>query len=513
MNHFNFELIKFIQENAPIDLHIILSKYQKTLSTIKRAIKEINDTLHDRSKIHVINTKIITQITYQDYINFIHQFNPKHYISNSNERIKLLLLKLILSGEVNLEQFYSELNISYSTIKNDLKSLDNKIPVNLKINITKKGMRTISGDEVALRMYFCSSIFHTIEVDHNNMLILHKANFPFDQLIAKQFLSEIENESSLIMKQYHDIHQKIKLSYNSKKYLLLYLSLTTLRIKNKNIIDNISLPPLEFDHTITFFQIAKEDAFLNILLSALNQRHEQIQIKNQFLYQLIESFYHNISQTITIMKEDESELLSEIYMVLSSSLLQSYLMLDFDDKKLSDVDLLHRELFQQVKHFVKEINHIYQQQLTKNMIATIVLILKKFEIREKLQFRQQKRVYIVTNSSERKIGYFKALLAATFDIQIVSCININELYILEHSNADFVITFTNKISNYLKEKNISCIKVNFNLPAQDIALLIEAGFPSIKHKISRKKFVSEIKNMTEAELHHHLKHKYSDFFY
>ncbi|TNH07126.1 hypothetical protein FHQ25_11695, partial [Testudinibacter sp. TR-2022] len=64
MNHFNLDLIKFIQENSPVSLDIVLSKYQKTLSTIKRAIKEINDYLEPENKTHVINAKIITPITY-----------------------------------------------------------------------------------------------------------------------------------------------------------------------------------------------------------------------------------------------------------------------------------------------------------------------------------------------------------------------------------------------------------------------------------------------------------------
>ena len=162
--------------------------------------------------------------------------------------------------------------------------------------------------------------------------------------------------------------------------------------------------------------------------------------------------------------------------------------------------------------FIDIINSNYHQTLTKNTISTIVLILKKFEIRMNSLNRSRKKIYIVTNSSDRKVGYFKTLLLAIFDIEIIDCININEIYILNHKNFDFIITFTNKISNYLKEEDIECIKINFELQPDDIALLIKSGFPSIKYKINKNKFISEIKNMNDDELNNYIDKNYSSFF-
>ncbi|TNH13624.1 hypothetical protein FHQ23_11810 [Testudinibacter sp. TR-2022] len=126
--------------------------------------------------------------------------------------------------------------------------------------------------------------------------------------------------------------------------------------------------------------------------------------------------------------------------------------------------------------------------------------------------QKRKEVYIVTNSSDRKVGYFKELLLATFDIEIVDCININEIYILNYKKFDFIITFTNKISNYLKEEGIDCIKINFELSPEDIAMLIKKGFPNFKSKINKNDFIIQTRGMNETELHHYLTEKHGNIF-
>ncbi len=512
MNHFNLSLIKFIQENSPVDIDIVLNKYKKTLSTIKRAIKDINDYLKPNNKIHIINSKIVTHITYRDYIQFIHSIGLNRYISTANERIRLFILQSTLFDYICRDEFYAKLNLSYSTLKNDMALLNEKKSEDIKFILKNKKHWSISGNEISIRINFCKNIFNALELDQDDNLVPHRANSPIDNLVTQQFLQVLKKHTSSIKIIYQKIKNKIELSYNSKKYLIIYLSISLYRINKNNIIDHIQKLPIDYINFISILSLEKENQFINILLSAFNHKSNTKKITDIFLYKLIQDFYNKIIQYININQADENILKVEIYHVIYSSILQNTFSIDFDDKKLEKVDGLYSYLYDNVMLFIDIINSNYHQTLTKNTISTIVLILKKFEIRMNSLNRSRKKIYIVTNSSDRKVGYFKTLLLAIFDIEIIDCININEIYILNHKNFDFIITFTNKISNYLKEEDIECIKINFELQPDDIALLIKSGFPSIKYKINKNKFISEIKNMNDDELNNYIDKNYSSFF-
>lgn len=92
----------------------------------------------------------------------------------------------------------------------------------------------------------------------------------------------------------------------------------------------------------------------------------------------------------------------------------------------------------------------------------------------------KKRVIIVTNSSESKVGYFKEVLSSRFHIDVPVCININEIEQLQSREFDLLITFTNKISSHLRYAGLDYVKVNFWLTQDDFQLLRERGLASAR---------------------------------
>ncbi|MGV6988716.1 helix-turn-helix domain-containing protein [Testudinibacter sp. P80/BLE/0925] len=513
MNYFNLALIKFIQENSPVKIETVTEKFQKTLSTIKRAIKEINYYLDENLQIHIIDAKITTRMGYQNYIDFINNIHLNRYLSTTTERVKLLTLESILFDRINIESFKQSINVSYSTIKNDLNILRKTLPGEFEIRLKDNKNLMLSGDEIAIRMFFCKHVFNALELDCSNTIIPHKANFPLEKRFITRFLDLIDDEIQPAKAIFQQIEKILTLSYNSKKYLIIYLCIALYRIKQRHIISNqIDIPFRTFSAKIDGLAYKFEQDFLNILLSSLNhQDHKQTTIDTT-LYGFITDFIDEITKTIRLYNGDRDNLLLEIYQVIYASILQSKLNIDFDDKKLEKVADIHSELFFNVKLLIEKISYYYQQSLSKNMIATIVLILKKAEIRSLSVNQIKKRIYIVSNASERKIGYFKTLISSIFDMEIIDCININELHVLNKNQFDCIVTFTNKISNYLREEGIECIKVNFELQPSDIAHLLEAGFPSIKRKINSNTFVNEIMQINKNGLADYLRKNYPHFF-
>lgn len=77
--------------------------------------------------------------------------------------------------------------------------------------------------------------------------------------------------------------------------------------------------------------------------------------------------------------------------------------------------------------------------------------------------RNQKHLAIVTNSSVEKVGFFMEKLKLQVDVLLAGIININEIYLVEQMDYDYLIVFSNRISSMLAERDYPCLKLHFYL--------------------------------------------------
>ncbi|MBG6243275.1 MAG: hypothetical protein EKE20_16360 [Candidatus Symbiopectobacterium sp. Dall1.0] len=179
---------------------------------------------------------------------------------------------------------------------------------------------------------------------------------------------------------------------------------------------------------------------------------------------------------------------------------------------MHEVQTRYASLYQGVVQATGSIADHYHTRFSPVHLSTLVLILKKYELQNRIHSEDRKRVIIVTNSSESKVGYFKEVLKSHFHIDIIGCVNINELHTLKQLPFDLLITFTNKISSYLKYYQLPYIKVNFYLSRDDITLLSECGLSRAKKKIPTEAFIQDIDGLDRTQLRALLEQKYPDFF-
>ena len=90
--------------------------------------------------------------------------------------------------------------------------------------------------------------------------------------------------------------------------------------------------------------------------------------------------------------------------------------------------------------------------------------------------------------------------------------NINELHQLKTIPFDLLITFTNKISSYLKYYQLDYIKVNFHLTQDDITLLRKQGLSRAKKKIPAAQFAKLAAGMDEQQLRAFVEQRYPGIF-
>ncbi|MCL2896479.1 BglG family transcription antiterminator [Brenneria tiliae] len=514
MNSFDLAFLKYVQEHSPLAIDEVITKFGKTLSTLKRTMKEINEGLPPAYHLHIDNQFIISAMSYREYIDFLDHIPFNRYITTAEERIKALSVALCLQDVVNKGDYYRKFHVSPTTLKNDNQALLGFLQANNLIvaGIPKLGSR-LEGDEILLRIAICLIILKTVEIGEHHRLVPHQANEPINKFIAAQFLTqcapEVERAATLYQQRLQPL---VPLGYNSKKYFLVYMSIALHRNRRGHEIPSGS--QLDFIQSLDFSLLEQrhENQFLNLLISSLTYTRRPFNVYDPVLIRHVRQLCAALSPLLRARIHNSHAFFSELYQFIYSAIVQNKFNLYFDDKKLHDVQSRYAALYSGVRQATAPIEQHYHTTFSPIHQATLVLILKKYELQNRVYSEPKKRVIIVTNSSESKVGYFKEVLKSHFHIEIIDCVNINELRRLDQLPCDLLITFTNKISNYLKYYRLDYIKVNFYLTRDDIALLSKQGLSRAKKKIPLDEFLRETAEMDQRQRRRWLEQRYPDFF-
>ncbi|WP_312953369.1 hypothetical protein [Superficieibacter sp.] len=514
MNSFDLTFLKYLQDHSPLPVDEATRRFGKTLSTLKRTMKELNELLPADLQLHQDNHFLVTRMGYADYVNFLQQVRFNRYLTAPDERVRDLFVALSLNDVVNKSEYYRRFFVSPGTLKNDnpVMALFLRQRGLALIGVPRRGSQ-LTGDEFQLRVAACMTILKTVEVDENNRLIAHQASEPANRSIAEQFLTACATHTVQAAWLYETrICPAFALSYNGKKYFLVYMSLTLQRIARGWRIENTTAAGFISTFAHRLLDDPQENAFLDLVLASLSFTRRPATLYDPALAHEVNGFCQQVEQHLAATLHDRQRWFTEVYAFLHAAIVQNKFNLWFDDKKLHDVQAHYSTLWQHTQHALGSIEQRWQIRFSAAHLATLVLIVKKFELRNRVLSERRKRVIIVTNSSESKVGYFKEVLRSWFHIEIPECVNINEIERLKQQPFDLLITFTNKISSYLKYHHLDYVKVNFHLTQDDITLLRQCGLSRARKKIPVGAFVEQIQGMDGERLRAFLEQHYADLF-
>lgn len=514
MNSFDLSFLKYLQEHSPVYVEDAVQQFGKTLSTLKRTMKEINEQLDPAFHLHVENQSIVTAMGYREYVSFLENIHFNRYLTSPEERVRDLTVALCLQNIVNKSDYYQKFHVSPGTLKNDNQALvtflqANKLAVQ---SVHRQGSR-LQGDEISLRIAICLTILKTVEIGEDNQLVQHSANEPINRSIACQFLQQCEREIREAADIYcQRIAPRLTLGYNGKKYFLVYMSIALQRTGRGHCITDTHA--LDFVTAMDFSLLASpaENRFLDLLLSSLSFTWRPFTLYDVPLIDKVQRFSQAIAPFLQATINNQQAWFGEVYQFIYTAIVQNKFSLWFEDKKLHHVREHYPALYQGVCVEVREIEQAWAVNFSPVHIATLVLILKKYELQNRLHDEVKKRVVIVTNSSESKVGYFKEVLKSWFHIDIVASVNINEIHQLQDIPFDLLLTFTNKISSYLRYYQYDYVKVSFHLTQEDISTLRQMGLSRAKKKIAIETFIEESRNLADSELRQYLEARYPEIF-
>lgn len=514
MNSFDLTFLKYLQENQPLALDEAVTRFGKTHSTLKRSMKTLNEFLPAGLELRQENQFLVTRLRYPDYIRFLETLPFNRYLTTAEERIRELLVAFGLHGVVNKNEHYKTFHISPGTLKNDAPLFSRCLAEQdlSQRSLARKGTE-LAGDEFRLRVAVCMAILKAVETGEDHQLIAHKANDPISRMIAGQFLTLCAQQIQLAARIYQShLHPHWPLGYNGKKYFLVYLSLALYRqslgYRIQNTQDEFCITSWPWG----VFEDAAENERLDLLVASLTTTDKTFSLYDPPLLSHVRDFCQQLSGSLKVQIQDPREWLGETYTFLYSAIIQSKFHLGFDDKKLHQVEQRYIGLYQQVQQALTGIESQWGVHLSAVHVATLVLIVKKHELKNRLRSERRKRVIIVSNSSESKVGYFKEVLHSWFHVEIPLCVNINELHRLQDEPFDLLLTFTNKISTYLHFAGYEDVKVNFHLTQQDIALLHDKGLSRARKKIPAGEFIRQVEGLDKQQLQELLLREYADIF-
>lgn len=501
-----------IQEAQQVTLNQLSIKTERSIATIRRTVHSLNEYLQPSSQFVVTESKIINQMSYDEFVSFIQKLSINDFSTSWQERLELLFVITMTDNKANLTKLYQTLEISQSTKKKDRATFSKELEKDQLslLSLRGKGV-TIVGDELTLRIKTAQILAQIIELNENNQLVARKANNPVQQLIYQHIKQLFEkNEKKQLL---NNLLRKYQLSFNytSMKFLYAYYFISLHRIENNFFISKKHASPVKIQ-TYPLFNQAEEDFSFSNVLASLDNNGINFYPKDGLVVSIRKQFIQYVEERIITTFYSRKELNQEIEQYLYKCLVRNFLDFDFYDNKLDDVKKEFSFLYQLVDYcyqkYLAERIHLDQYQL-----STLTLLFRNHVLKNKIAGRNLKKVVVITNSAKEKGNFFSQQLVYFFDAKVVDILNINEIYQLKALKYDNLITFSNRISTILDENGFPNIKVNYYFHSEDIDYLAKLNFShNSQRKIIAKQFVNEITQVPPEELSNYLKEHYANFF-
>ncbi|MBS5952162.1 MAG: helix-turn-helix domain-containing protein, partial [Clostridium sp.] len=268
INNSTLALIKYILDKKKVSIKNASMHFNKNESTIRREIETIN--LHSRNKeiILIDNGVLTTSLNYTEYTEFIKSLSISQYSSTPDERINTILISALINDCVNLTSLYNKLGLSVTTKKNDTKLLKTILEEkNLKLTVLKKKGIKIEGDERIFRLLVIKQLQLIMDVNIDYKLERRKANNPFENYAFNLFIEKISSYNSIINEKllYFINNINVNISYLSRKFLVLYLSVSVLRQENAYPLNSITTVPIKVTNHRIFNSNFENQEFSNIV--------------------------------------------------------------------------------------------------------------------------------------------------------------------------------------------------------------------------------------------------------
>lgn len=517
INNSTLALIKYILDKKKVSIKNTSKHFNKNESTIRREIETINLHSKNREIILIDNGMLTTSLNYTEYTEFIKSLSISQYSSTPDERVKIILISALVNDCVNLTSLYNELGLSVTTKKNDTKILKSILEEkNLKLTVIKKKGIKIEGDERVFRLLVIKHLQLIMDVNIDYKLERRKANNPFENYAFNLFIGKISSYNSIINEKllYFINNIKVNISYLSRMFLVLYLSVSVFRQENKYTLTSITNLPIKVTNHKIFNSDIENQEFSNIVSILDTNPYQQFPFDEKLL-NLSNVFVDNLLLDIKVNIIKKDQFIKEVYYFMYKQISSHYLDVYFDDKTVNNVEIALPEIHKVISNNQIIFKDKYNVELNNIQVSTLSLIAKKWLNITASVKRKSLKIILVTNIVYERVQFFEELIKSYYDVILVGVFTLYDIEKIKTIDYDFIILFSNRMLSVIKDEFNNAIKVNFFLSDEDIKILNSYGFKPSKKRILIDEFVKEFKNLkssTDTEIIEYIKENYNDYF-
>ena len=422
---------------------------------------------------------------------------------DTHERRNYIFFKALFKEKINLTKLCEELDISRTTIKNDVKYLREELSKNnISLRAYQEGL-ILEGTENDIRReqlkflkrYSNSMFYDTSQIRTKTEKIIEEYIKSVDFKVIKSFIDNVQKKMNKVI------------SDEAYNIIAVYLIITVLRIKKEKFLEEIGnqnfLADTEEFRCISSFKDILEKEF------EIEFCHNEIlQITDYFLgshtYNFEQSYYKNWIEIEILVKKfiaafnknihtdlsKDKILFKEIINHIKPTLYRIKNRIKLENSIYAEVLNSYPNIFYLTKKAIKDIENYLGVEFSDDETAFLAIYFKGAIDRNKFKEKDLKRVLVVCAHG---YGTSKLLVQQLNEIYTINVVQTIPRYMLEKTLEEERVDLIISTINIENKIDIPVVKVNSVLTQEDIAVLD-------KYELSRQKkrfFLSEILNIIE----------------
>lgn len=472
--------------------------------TIRYELEKIDDYLLSRN-MKPLERTFGGNIFFEEYENFTQQAEnlPSESMMDTHERRNYIFFKALFKEKINLTKLCEELDISRTTIKNDVKYLREELSKNnISLRAYQEGL-ILEGTENDIRReqlkflkrYSNSMFYDTSQIRTKTEKIIEEYMKSVDFKVIKFFIDNVQKKMNKVI------------SDEAYNIIAVYLIITVLRIKKEKFLEEIGnqnfLADTEEFRCISSFKDILEKEF------QIEFCHNEIlQITDYFLgshtYNFEQSYYKNWIEIEILVKKfiaafnknihtdlsKDKILFKEIINHIKPTLYRIKNRIKLENSIYAEVLNSYPNIFYLTKKAIKDIENYLGVEFSDDETAFLAIYFKGAIDRNKFKEKDLKRVLVVCAHG---YGTSKLLVQQLNEIYTINVVQTIPRYMLEKTLEEERVDLIISTINIENKIDIPVVKVNSVLTQEDIAVLD-------KYELSRQKkrfFLSEILNIIE----------------
>ena len=472
--------------------------------TIRYELEKIDDYLLSRN-MKPLERTFGGSIFFEEYENFTQQAEnlPSESMMDTHERRNYIFFKALFKEKINLTKLCEELDISRTTIKNDVKYLREELSKNnISLRAYQEGL-ILEGTENDIRReqlkflkrYSNSMFYDTSQIRTKTEKIIEEYIKSVDFKVIKSFIDNVQKKMNKVI------------SDEAYNIIAVYLIITVLRIKKEKFLEEIGnqnfLADTEEFRCISSFKDILEKEF------EIEFCHNEIlQITDYFLgshtYNFEQSYYKNWIEIEILVKKfiaafnknihtdlsKDKILFKEIINHIKPTLYRIKNRIKLENSIYAEVLNSYPNIFYLTKKAIKDIENYLGVEFSDDETAFLAIYFKGAIDRNKFKEKDLKRVLVVCAHG---YGTSKLLVQQLNEIYTINVVQTIPRYMLEKTLEEERVDLIISTINIENKIDIPVVKVNSVLTQEDIAVLD-------KYELSRQKkrfFLSEILNIIE----------------